>query len=121
MLTLFFKTPPLRAKSALQEAADDGAEADAKTTRERVAAVLGAAADDDEAELDTGILAHRAADDFGALIEPGADTASVRAQRPKASPATDSSANAVRRPSTLGSPRPSPSAPALAAAAKQLR
>jgi EmrB/QacA subfamily drug resistance transporter len=88
VLTLFFKTPPLRAKSALQEAADED-EADAKTTRERVAAVLGAAADEDEAELDTGVLAHRAADDFGALIEPGADTASLRAQRPKASPATD--------------------------------
>jgi hypothetical protein len=88
VLSLFFKTPPLRAKSALQEAADD-AEADAKTTRDRVAAVLGASADEDEAELDTGILAHRAADDFGALIEPGADTASLRAQRPKASPATD--------------------------------
>jgi EmrB/QacA subfamily drug resistance transporter len=88
VLTLFFKTPPLRAKSALQEAADED-EADAKTTRERVAAVLGAAADADEAELDTGVLAHRAADDFGALIEPGADTASLRAQRPKASPATD--------------------------------
>ncbi|MFF1635336.1 MDR family MFS transporter [Leifsonia sp. NPDC058248] len=88
VLALFFKTPPLRAKSALQEAADD-AEADAKSTRERVAAVLGAAADEDEAELDTGILAHRAADDFGALIEPGADTASLRAQRPTAAPATD--------------------------------
>jgi EmrB/QacA subfamily drug resistance transporter len=91
VLTLFFKTPPLRAKSALQEAADDQAEADAETERERitVGGVLASAAEDDDGELNTGILAHRAADDFGALIEPGADTASVRAQRPKASPATD--------------------------------
>ncbi|WP_271176767.1 MDR family MFS transporter [Leifsonia poae] len=86
VLTLFFKTPPLRAKSALQEAADDKAEAD-RTAGDRVAAVLGSAAEDDDAELDTGIFAHRAADDFGALIEPGANTASVQAQRPK--PATD--------------------------------
>ncbi|WP_431279109.1 MDR family MFS transporter [Leifsonia poae] len=91
ILTLFFKTPPLRAKSALQEAADDKAEADAQTERERisVSSVLGSAADDDDAELNTGIFAHRAADDFGALIEPGADTASLRAQRPKSNPATD--------------------------------
>jgi EmrB/QacA subfamily drug resistance transporter len=91
ILTLFFKTPPLRAKSALQEAADDKAEADAETERERitVGGVLASAAEDDDGELNTGIFAHRAADDFGALIEPGADTASLRAQRPKASPATD--------------------------------
>jgi EmrB/QacA subfamily drug resistance transporter len=90
ILTLFFKTPPLRAKSALQEAADDQAEADAATERERitVSGVLASAAEDD-GELNTGVLAHRAADDFGALIEPGADTASVRAQRPKPTPATD--------------------------------
>jgi EmrB/QacA subfamily drug resistance transporter len=74
VLALFFKTPPLRAQSALQEAADDKAEA------ERVAAGGGGARGDD-AQLDTGVLAHRAADDFGALIEPGADTASVRAQQ----------------------------------------
>jgi EmrB/QacA subfamily drug resistance transporter len=91
VLTLFFKTPPLRAKSALQEAADDEAEANAVSERERVsvASVLGSAADDDDAELDTGIYAHRAADDFGALIEPGANTASVRAQRPTPGTATD--------------------------------
>ncbi|MDN4613765.1 MDR family MFS transporter [Leifsonia sp. F6_8S_P_1B] len=89
ILTLFFKAPPLRAKSALQEAADDRAEAQAQGERERVtaASVLASAADDDDAELDTGIIARRAADDFGALIEPGADTASTRAQRPR--PATD--------------------------------
>ncbi|WP_223693496.1 MDR family MFS transporter [Leifsonia poae] len=88
ILTLFFKAPPLRAKSALQEAADDKAEEDAQTERERVAAdgVLVSASDDDDAELDTGVLANRAAENFGALIEPGADTASVRAQRPTASP-----------------------------------
>jgi EmrB/QacA subfamily drug resistance transporter len=91
ILTLFFKTPPLRAKSALQEAADDRAEADAQAERERVTVggVLASAAEDDDGELNTGILAHRAADDFGALIEPGADTASLRAQRPTATPATD--------------------------------
>jgi EmrB/QacA subfamily drug resistance transporter len=50
VLALFFKTPPLRAKSALQEAADDQAEAFAK----------------------------RAADGMGALVEPSADTAGVR-------------------------------------------
>ncbi|GAB3586655.1 hypothetical protein GCM10027406_37170 [Leifsonia lichenia] len=88
VLTWFFKTPPLRAKSALQEAADnaaDAADADAKADRERVLA--GTTASEADEELDTGILAHRAADDFGALIEPGADTASLRAQRPN--PATD--------------------------------
>jgi len=92
VLTLFFKTPPLRAKSALQEAADDAAEAaDAQAEKERAltpAGVLASAAEDDDAEeYDTGILANRAATEFGALIEPGADTASTRAQRPR--PATD--------------------------------
>jgi hypothetical protein len=43
VLSLFFRTPPLRAKSALQEAADDRAELEAQ----------------------------RAADEMGALIEPG--------------------------------------------------
>jgi len=92
VLSLFFKTPPLRAKSALQEAADDAADAaDAQAEKERAltpAGVLASAADDDAAEeYDTGILANRAATEFGALIEPGADTASTRAQRPR--PATD--------------------------------
>jgi EmrB/QacA subfamily drug resistance transporter len=82
ILTLFFKTPPLRAKSALQEAADDKADAE-RAAGERVGAVLASASEEDDAELDTGIFAHRAADDFGALLEPGADTASVRAQRPR--------------------------------------
>ncbi|WP_308467112.1 DHA2 family efflux MFS transporter permease subunit [Rathayibacter soli] len=52
VLALFFKTPTLRAKSALQEAADDQAEAFAK----------------------------RAADSMGALVEPTADTAGIRVQ-----------------------------------------
>jgi EmrB/QacA subfamily drug resistance transporter len=90
VLTLFFKTPPLRAKSALQEAADDAADAqaekDAKTPG--LVGVLASAAEDDDAEeYDTGILANRAASEFGALVEPGADTASTRAQRPR--PATE--------------------------------
>lgn len=72
VLTWFFKTPPLRAKSALQEAADDAAEKDAAARR-------------DEEDEDVGILASRAAAEVGALIEPGADTASLRAQRPQAS------------------------------------
>ncbi|UAJ79771.1 MFS transporter [Leifsonia sp. ZF2019] len=72
VLTWFFKTPPLRAKSALQEAADDAAEKDAAARRE-------------EEDEDVGILASRAAAEVGALIEPGADTASLRAQRPQTS------------------------------------
>ena len=72
VLTWFFKTPPLRAKSALQEAADAKAEKDAADREE-------------EENEDVGILASRAAAEVGALIEPGADTASVRAQRPQAS------------------------------------
>lgn len=85
VLTWFFKTPPLRAKSALQEAADDAADKADAADRDRVLA--GTSASEADEELNTGILAHRAADDFGALIEPGADTASLRAQRPN--PATD--------------------------------
>ena len=89
VLTLFFKAPPLRAKSALQEAADDAADAQAAEDRKLTpAGVLASAAEDDDAEeYDTGILANRAATEFGALIEPGADTASTHAQRPR--PATD--------------------------------
>jgi EmrB/QacA subfamily drug resistance transporter len=88
ILSLFFKTPPLRAKSALQEAADDAAAADAAKNAERepVGAYASLSEDDDE-EYDTGLLANRAANEFGALVEPGADTASTRAQRPR--PATD--------------------------------
>ncbi len=71
VLTWFFKTPPLRAKSALQEAADEKAAKDA-------------AAREEEENEDVGILASRAAAEVGALIEPGADTASLRAQRPRA-------------------------------------
>jgi EmrB/QacA subfamily drug resistance transporter len=88
VLSLFFRTPPLRAKSALQEAADDAAAADAAKNAERepVGAYASLSEDDDE-EYDTGVLANRAANEFGALVEPGADTASTRAQRPR--PATD--------------------------------
>ncbi len=88
ILSLFFKTPPLRAKSALQEAADDAAAADAAKNAERepVGAYASLSEDDDE-DYDVGVLANRAATEFGALVEPGADTASTRAQRPR--PATD--------------------------------
>lgn len=97
VLALFFKTPPLRSKSALQEAADNREEAERVAAMEDeeeqipvVARVLGSASDDIESEeYDTGLIAHRAADDFGALIEPGGDTASLRAVRPKANPATE--------------------------------
>ncbi|WP_426517934.1 MDR family MFS transporter [Diaminobutyricibacter sp. McL0618] len=99
VLALFFKTPPLRSKSALQEAADNKADAEAIAAMEEeeevpagaLARFLASADESDDAaeEFDTGVIAHRAADNFGALIEPGADTASVRAQRPKAAPATD--------------------------------
>ncbi|MDN4597747.1 MDR family MFS transporter [Leifsonia virtsii] len=88
VLSLFFRTPPLRAKSALQEAADDAAAAEAAKDAERepVGAYASVSEDDDE-EYDTGILATRAANEFGALVEPGVDTASTRAQHPR--PATD--------------------------------
>jgi EmrB/QacA subfamily drug resistance transporter len=91
VLTLFFKAPPLRAKSALQEAADNAADAAAAAkaedeAREPVCYYASVSGDDDE-EYDTGLLANRAASEFGALIEPGADTASTRSQRPR--PATE--------------------------------
>ena len=91
VLTLFFKAPPLRAKSALQEAADNAADAAAAAKAEEEArepvGVYASVSDDDDEEYDTGLLANRAASEFGALIEPGADTASTRAQRPR--PATE--------------------------------
>lgn len=91
VLSLFFKTPPLRAKSALQEAADDAADAaDAQAEKDRAltpAGVLASASEEDDEEYDVGVLANRAATEFGALVEPGADTASTRAQRPR--PAVD--------------------------------
>ncbi|WP_285115027.1 MDR family MFS transporter [Leifsonia sp. fls2-241-R2A-40a] len=84
VLSLFFKTPPLRAKSALQEAADDAADAQAEKDRQLTpAGVLASASEEDDEEYDVGVLANRAATEFGALVEPGADTASTRAQRPR--------------------------------------
>jgi hypothetical protein len=53
ILTWFFKTPPLRAKSALQEAADSHAEAT------------------EESEAEQAVLAQQAADQSGALLVPG--------------------------------------------------
>ncbi|WP_348789828.1 MDR family MFS transporter [Leifsonia sp. NPDC080035] len=94
VLSLFFKTPPLRAKSALQEAADARTEAAAAEAaageREPVpaGAVRSEAAQrEDLEETDLGIIASRVAGETGALIEPVVDTASVAAQRPR--PATD--------------------------------
>ena len=47
VLALFFKTPPLRAKSALQEAADD-AHADAERTKAEAAAGAGDSESEEE-------------------------------------------------------------------------
>ncbi|WP_022899895.1 MDR family MFS transporter [Humibacter albus] len=55
VLTLFFKTPPLRAKSALQEAADDEAMRAVSAAEETGALTLPrVAADDDDDETTTG-------------------------------------------------------------------
>ncbi|MFE4468538.1 MDR family MFS transporter [Leifsonia sp. NPDC056824] len=99
VLSLFFRTPPLRAKSALQEAADASAEAAAAREsaeagdRQPVPVGAMASADSDAAargeleETDLGLIASRVAGETGALIEPVIDTASVAAQRPR--PAVD--------------------------------
>lgn len=86
VLSLFFKTPPLRAKSALQEAADAASEGEAADRASVPAGTLASeseGADEDGGERNVGVLASRAAEEVGALIEPGADTASLRAQRPR--------------------------------------
>jgi EmrB/QacA subfamily drug resistance transporter len=95
VLSLFFKTPPLRAKSALQEAADAKSEAEAAAAAgadERQPVPAGAVASDSAEreeleETDLGLIASRVAGETGALIEPVVDTASVAAQRPR--PAVD--------------------------------
>jgi len=69
VLSLFFRTPPLREKSALQEAADDAA-----------------------------LLAKRAADESGALIEP--DTGSIRVPVDAGGVEIDASDDAGDRPLT---------------------
>ena len=87
VLTLFFRTPPLRAKSALQEAADNRAAAERESAdREIDATGLGGepaptpvAGGSDGAEQDQGIYAKRAADTFGALIDSGPATGSMHA------------------------------------------
>ncbi|MEL4319560.1 MDR family MFS transporter [Leifsonia sp. YIM 134122] len=71
VLTLFFRAPPLRAKSALQEAADNRAEAEAAEAETRT---------DDE--LQTDLQAQRAADITGSLLDPGPRTGSLPVQRP---------------------------------------
>ncbi|WP_240665870.1 MDR family MFS transporter [Agromyces sp. LHK192] len=68
LLSLFFRTPPLRAKSAMQEAADERAAAAASSR--------GGASDGEP--TDTGVIATLAAEEVGALVQPGADTASHR-------------------------------------------
>ncbi|UIP57704.1 Putative multidrug resistance protein MdtD [Agromyces marinus] len=62
VLSLFFRTPPLRAKSAMQEAADERAA--------RESAVGGADVDE---TADTGSIATLAAGEAGAMVEPGGD------------------------------------------------
>ncbi|MET1015303.1 MAG: MDR family MFS transporter [Leifsonia flava] len=78
VLTLFFRAPPLRAKSALQEAADNRADAEAADA-EAAASAAEARADD---ELQTDLQAQRAADITGSLLDPGPRTGSVPVQRP---------------------------------------
>ncbi|MWB97237.1 DHA2 family efflux MFS transporter permease subunit [Agromyces sp. MMS17-SY077] len=68
VLALFFRTPPLRAKSAMQEAADERASA----AGAGAGAGAGAAGDDDDYP-DTGSIAAIAAAEAGAMIEPGGD------------------------------------------------
>ncbi|GAA1464787.1 EmrB/QacA subfamily drug resistance transporter [Microbacterium thalassium] len=62
LLSLFFRTPPLRAKSALQEAHDERVAAERELTPEEV-----------EERDDTGAIATLAAGEFGAMVEPGGD------------------------------------------------
>ena len=88
VLSLFFKTPPLRAKSALQEAADAQSEAVAAEGGEREPVPAGAMASEAASreeleETDLGLIASRVAGETGALIEPVIDTSSVAAQRPR--------------------------------------
>ncbi len=83
VLSLFFRTPPLRAKSALQEAADERAAASAAAagpggtgagpTAGAAARVAAGSAVDDEGRADTGVIATLAAEEFGAMVEPGGD------------------------------------------------
>ncbi len=80
VLSLFFRTPPLRAKSALQEAADERAAADAAgaSAPTRAAGASGAAgvgtvSAEEEERADTGVIATLAAEEFGAMVEPGGD------------------------------------------------
>jgi EmrB/QacA subfamily drug resistance transporter len=71
VLSWFLKVTPLRQKSALQEAADEDAATDAAG-----AADAARAADAADADL----MAQRAADEMGALIEPGTGTSSTPIQ-----------------------------------------
>ncbi|KQV06489.1 MDR family MFS transporter [Leifsonia sp. Root112D2] len=68
VLALFFKTPPLRAKSALQEAADQHAQntADAEVAAER----------------ESVLQMQSSADRMGTLMEPGTHTSEIPAQDP---------------------------------------
>ncbi|GAA2042380.1 MDR family MFS transporter [Agromyces tropicus] len=79
-LSLFFRTPPLRAKSAMQEAADARAASEAAAGAApggpSVPVPVGAGAAQQEAEdegVDTGVIATLAAEEFGAMVEPGGD------------------------------------------------
>jgi EmrB/QacA subfamily drug resistance transporter len=76
-LSFFLKATPLRAKSALQEANDDAVAAEAASASSERRNNAGR----DETELELQLGATRAAETFGALVEPA--TGSVPAQRPK--------------------------------------
>ncbi|MBF4632854.1 MFS transporter [Agreia pratensis] len=73
LLSWFLKATPLRQKSALQEANDDAQAA--------AAAKADGARADSEGELQLQLGSTRAAETFGALVEPA--TGSVPAQKPK--------------------------------------
>jgi EmrB/QacA subfamily drug resistance transporter len=72
VLALFFKTPPLRAKSALQEAADEHAQNTAD-----------AEADAEAAERESVLQMQSSADRMGALVEPGTRTSEIPTQDPR--------------------------------------
>ncbi|MCX7522492.1 MDR family MFS transporter [Microbacterium sp. STN6] len=73
VLSWFFKTPPLRMKSALQEAADEAHAADQAHAANE--------ADTADEETRAALRLQGAADQMGALVEPGTRTSDVPIQR----------------------------------------
>ncbi|MET0724806.1 MAG: MDR family MFS transporter [Leifsonia sp.] len=72
VLSFFLKAAPLRKTSGMQESADEKAAADRALLEQ----------EEQDGELETGLIAQHAADLSGALIEPGTRTGSVPAQKP---------------------------------------